>query len=57
MFARLRAVLEKDPSIKTNILSEVKGNRFWITLNRPKRYNAFTPDMYVILKELIEYGN
>ena len=57
MFAKLMAILAKDPSVKTNIVSEIKGNRFWITFNRPKRYNAFTSDMYVTLKELILYGN
>ena len=46
-----------DPSYKTNIISEVKGNRFYITFNRPKRYNAFSNDMYKSFRHLIEYAN
>jgi len=47
----------KDPNISTNILSEIKGNRFYITFNRPKRYNAFTPDMYYTFTHLINAAN
>jgi len=32
----------KNKNVKDNILSEIKGNRFYITFNRPKRYNAFS---------------
>lgn len=45
------------PEARTNILAELKGNRFHITFNRPKRYNAFSSDMYYTFTSLIHYAN
>lgn len=45
------------PEAHTNILSELKGSRFYITFNRPKRYNAFSSDMYYTFTSLIHYAN
>ena len=53
----MRAIFEKDPSSQTDILAERRGNRFWITLNRPKRYNAFTSFMYIRLRDLLVQAN
>ena len=39
------------------IIYEVKGNRCYITLNRPKRYNAFSSEMYYILVNMLRKAN
>ena len=54
---KLNKIFFEDPSFDTNILSEIRGNRFYLTLNRPKRFNAFTSDMYTSFKLLIKYAN
>ncbi len=62
--AKHQSVIEKwqnaineDPDRATSILSELKGNQFYITFNRPKRFNAFTNAMYDIFQNLLVYAN
>lgn len=38
---------------KKNIIVEINGPRMTLKYNRPKRYNAFTIDMYLTLTEAI----
>jgi enoyl-CoA hydratase/carnithine racemase len=45
------------PGTETNILTVIKNNQLWINFNRPKRYNAFTLDMYPKLAKIIREGN
>jgi enoyl-CoA hydratase/carnithine racemase len=53
--AKIAAMFEEMPDAKTNMLFEAKGSRLWITLNRPKRYNAFTMNMYTkLVNKIIE---
>lgn len=47
----------KKSDFKDNILFNLKGNRLWITYNRPKRYNAFSMDMYVKLANKLNEAN
>jgi len=54
---KITEVYHSDPTMPTNILSKIEGTRFYITFNRPKRYNAFTPDMYYTFTHLIIAAN
>jgi peroxisomal 3,2-trans-enoyl-CoA isomerase len=54
---RYVGLFQQDPSFGTNILSEVRGSRCYLTLNRPKRYNAFSPDMYYSFAQLLTAAN
>jgi enoyl-CoA hydratase/carnithine racemase len=54
---KIVAAYYTDPSMATNILTEVKGNRFYITFNRPKRYNAFSYDMFYTFTHSIIAAN
>ena len=40
-------IFSKDPIRHQNTLIEIKPPRMNIKFNRPKRYNAFTIDMYI----------
>jgi Delta3-Delta2-enoyl-CoA isomerase len=51
-------LFHKLPDADKNMLFELRGNRLWITFNRPKRFNAFTFDMYdKLAKKIIEVNN
>jgi enoyl-CoA hydratase/carnithine racemase len=51
-------LFQKLPDANKNMLFELKGNKLWIIFNRPKRFNAFTFDMYEKLaKKIIEANN
>lgn len=52
-----QAAIDTEPGRATHILSEIRGNRFYITFNRPTRYNAFTTAMYDIFMDLILRAN
>jgi enoyl-CoA hydratase/carnithine racemase len=54
---QVREYLTQKPDRFTNILAEIKGNRFYITYNRPQKYNAFSSEMYDTLAEYISKAN
>lgn len=54
---RYVALFHQDPNFSKNILWEVRGNRCYLTFNRPKRYNAFSPDMYYSFAHLLTAAN
>jgi len=42
-------ILSSDPNKEKNIIVEIKSPKMIIKFNRPKRYNAFSMDMYLTL--------
>ena len=42
------------PDKHKNMIVEVQGPRMTVKFNRPKRYNAFTIDMYLTLTEAVK---
>jgi enoyl-CoA hydratase/carnithine racemase len=46
-------LFQNHPEKNKNMLISVHGPRMTIKYNRPKRYNAFTIDMYLTLTEAI----
>lgn len=57
VYQRLRDAFDSHPEMKTNILAEARGDRLYITFNRPKRYNAFSNDMFYYFNDLIRNAN
>lgn len=56
MDQKVREFFEAQVDRKT-ILAEIKGNRYYITFNRPKRLNAFSNDMYYKMIQMIKIAN
>ncbi len=53
VYEKIRTIINEKPDKKTNINVEINAPKMIIKFNRPKRYNAFTIDMYVTVKEAI----
>jgi peroxisomal 3,2-trans-enoyl-CoA isomerase len=54
---KMAATFANMPDASNNVLFELRGNRLWVTFNRPKRYNAFSMDMYTKLTNNINEVN
>lgn len=57
VYQKLRTTFDNDPKTKLNILTEVKGDTFNIIFNRPKRFNAFSNDMFYSFIDIIKNAN
>ena len=49
VYKQMAEIFSADSSKKTNLIVEISPPLMNIRFNRPKRYNAFTMDMYATL--------
>jgi peroxisomal 3,2-trans-enoyl-CoA isomerase len=50
---KVEEIFINHPDKHKNIIVEVKGPRMTVKFNRPKRYNAFTVDMYLTVTQAV----
>jgi enoyl-CoA hydratase/carnithine racemase len=53
LYKRMHEIFSQVPEREKNTIVDISGPRMTIKFNRPKRYNAFTIDMYLSLSEAI----
>ena len=52
-YKKIVELFSSHPDKNKNIIVKIDGPRMTLKYNRPKRYNAFTIDMYLSLTEAI----
>ena len=53
LFKKMTEIFNSVPQKSKNMIVEINGPRMNIKYNRPKRYNAFSIDMYLTLTDAI----